>query len=193
MRELLSVFVVVGVMVMLLVGCGSDAVSSDPAGSRTVVSTAVVETETTGTVATEVAEDFTGEALENAILGTWKFSNVAVDGSPRMTLEEYLEVESIDEESDTYKEGTLCRYVFATDGVFYLVGYEDGIDVYECGYWEVRGDTVYVGVDQSTIDTPDFTATLNQGVLEVISGEDTLWMEKESDSQMPPESATIIP
>lgn len=190
MKKLVTLSVAACMAVMLFAGCGNDAASSAPAASEAAVSAAAVETETTETAAPEVAD----EALDQAVLGTWKLSEVAYDGDPRMTLDEYAEAESIAEESEKYKSLTLSCFVFATDGVFYDVEYEDYLSDYRVydGYtWEVRGDTIYVvpkSDGQSTEEEPELTATLNQGKMEVTADNDTIWLVKESDSQTPPES-----
>ena len=178
--------------VMLFAGCGKDAASSAPAASEAGGSAAAAET--TETAAPEVSEAPDEEALDQAVLGTWKFSEVAVDGDARMALDEYAEAESIAEESGDYKSLVMERLVFAADGVFYDAVYEDYLSDYRVydGYtWEIRGDTIYVvpkSDGQSTEEEPYLTVTLNQGELKATNGSVTAWMVKESDSQTPPES-----
>lgn len=192
MKKLVTLSVAACMAVMLFAGCGNDAASSAPAASEAGGSAAAAET--TEAAAPGVSEAPAEEALDQAVLGTWKLSEVAYDGDPRMTLDEYAEAESIAEESEKYKSLTLSCFVFATDGVFYDVEYEDYLSDYRVydGYtWEVRGDTIYVvpkSDGQSTEEEPELTATLNQGKMEVTADNDTIWLVKESDSQTPPES-----
>ena len=192
MKKLVTLSVAACMAVMLFAGCGKDAASSAPAASEAGVSAAAAGT--TEAAAPEVSEAPAEEALDQAVLGTWKFSEVAVDGDARMALDEYAEAESIAEESGDYKSLVMERLIFAADGVFYDAVYEDYLSDYRVydGYtWEVRGDTIYVvpkSDGQSTEEEPYLTVTLNQGELKVTNGSVTAWMVKESDSQTPPES-----
>ena len=187
MKKLVTLSVAACMAVMLFAGCGKDAASSASAASEAGGSAAAAET-------TEAAAPEVSEALDQAVLGTWKFSEVAVDGDARMTLDEYAQAESIAEESGDYKSLIMERLVFAADGVFYDAVYEDYLSDYRVydGYtWEIRGDTIYVvpkSDGQSTEEEPYLTVTLNQGELKVTNGSVTAWMVKESDSQTPPES-----
>lgn len=192
MKKIVTLSVAACMAVMLFAGCGKDAASSAPAASEAGGSAAAAET--TETAAPEVSEAPDEEALDQAVLGTWKFSEVAVDGDARMALDEYAEAESIAEESGDYKSLVMERLVFAADGVFYDAVYEDYLSDYRVydGYtWEIRGDTIYVvpkSDGQSTEEEPYLTVTLNQGELKATNGSVTAWMVKESDSQTPPES-----
>ena len=192
MKKLVTLSVAACMAVMLFAGCGKDAASSAPAASEAGGSAAAAET--TEAAAPEVSEAPAEEALDQAVLGTWKLSEVAYDGDPRMTLDEYTEAESITEESEKYKSLTLSCFVFAADGVFYDVEYVDYLSDYQVydGYtWEVRGDTIYVvpkSDGQSTEEDPYFTATLNQGKMEITEDDSTVWLVKDSDSQTPSES-----
>lgn len=192
MKKIVTLSVAACMAVMLFAGCGKDAASSAPAASEAGGSAAAAET--TETAAPEVSEAPDEEALDQAVLGTWKFSEVAVDGDARMALDEYAEAESIAEESGDYKSLVMERLVFAADGVFYDAVYEDYLSDYQVydGYtWEVRGDTIYVvpkSDGQSTEEDPYFTATLNQGKMEITEDDSTVWLVKDSDSQTPPES-----
>ncbi len=187
MKKLVTLSVAACMAVMLFAGCGKDAASSASAASEAGGSAAAAET-------TEAAAPEVSEALDQAVLGTWKFSEVAVDGDARMTLDEYAQAESIAEESEDYKSLIMERLIFAADGVFYDAVYEDYLSDYRVydGYtWEIRGDTIYVvpkSDGQSTEEEPYLTVTLNQGELKVTNGSVTAWMVKESDSQTPPES-----
>ena len=192
MKKIVTLSVAACMAVMLFAGCGKDAASSAPAASEAGGSAAAAET--TETAAPEVSEAPDEEALDQAVLGTWKFSEVAVDGDARMALDEYAEAESIAEESGDYKSLVMERLVFAADGVFYDAVYEDYLSDYRVydGYtWEIRGDTIYVvpkSDGQSTEEEPYLTVTLNQGELKATNGSVTAWMVNESDSQTPPES-----
>lgn len=192
MKKIVTLSVAACMAVMLFAGCGKDAASSAPAASEAGGSAAAAET--TETAAPEVSEAPDEEALDQAVLGTWKFSEVAVDGDARMALDEYAEAESIAEESGDYKSLVMERLVFAADGVFYDAVYEDYLSDYRVydGYtWEIRGDTIYVvpkSDGQSAEEKPHLTITLNQGELKATNGSVTAWMVKESDSQTPPES-----
>lgn len=192
MKKIVTLSVTACMAVMLFAGCGKDAASSAPAASEAGVSAAAAET--TEAAAPEVSEAPAEEALDQAVLGTWKFSEVAVDGDARMALDEYAEAESIAEESGDYKSLVMERLVFAADGVFYDAVYEDYLSDYRVydGYtWEIRGDTIYVvpkSDGQSAEEKPHLTITLNQGELKATNGSVTAWMVKESDSQTPPES-----
>lgn len=192
MKKIVTLSVAACMAVMLFAGCGKDAASSAPAASEAGVSAAAAET--TEAAAPEVSEAPAEEALDQAVLGTWKFSEVAVDGDARMALDEYAEAESLAEESGDYKSLVMERLVFAADGVFYDAVYEDYLSDYQVydGYtWEIRGDTIYVvpkSDGQSAEEKPHLTITLNQGELKVTNGSVTAWMVKESDSQTPPES-----
>ena len=195
MKKIVTLSVAACMAVMLFAGCGKDAASSAPAASEAAVSAAAVETETTETAAPEVADEAPAEeALDQAVLGTWKISEVAVDGDAWMALDEYAQAESIAEESGDYKSLVMERLIFAADGVFYDAVYEDYLSDYRVydGYtWEIRGDTIYVvpkSDGQSTEEEPYLTVTLNQGELKVTNGSVTAWMVKDSDSQTPPES-----
>ena len=192
MKKIVTLSVAACMAVMLFAGCGKDAASSAAAASEAGVSAAAAET--TEAAAPEVSEAPAEEALDQAVLGTWKFSEVAVDGDARMALDEYAEAESIAEESGDYKSLVMERLVFAADGVFYDAVYEDHLSDYQVydGYtWEIRGDTIYVvpkSDGQSAEEKPHLTITLNQGELKATNGSVTAWMVKESDSQTPPES-----
>lgn len=192
MKKIVTLSVAACMAVMLFAGCGKDAASSAPAASEAGGSAAAAET--TEAAAPEVSEAPAEEALDQAVLGTWKFSEVAVDGDARMALDEYAEAESIAEESGDYKSLVMERLVFAADGVFYDAVYEDYLSDYRVydGYtWEIRGDTIYVvpkSDGQSAEEKPHLTITLNQGELKATNGSVTAWMVKESDSQTPPES-----
>ena len=192
MKKIVTLSVAACMAVMLFAGCGKDAASSAPAASEAGGSAAAAET--TETAAPEVSEAPDEEALDQAVLGTWKFSEVAVDGDARMALDEYAEAESIAEESGDYKSLVMERLVFAADGVFYDAVYEDYLSDYRVydGYtWEIRGDTIYVvpkSDGQSTEEEPYLTVTLNQGELKATNDSVTAWMVKESYSQTPPES-----
>ena len=178
--------------VMLFAGCGKDAGSSAPAASEAAVSAAAVETETTETAAPEVADEAPAEeALDQAVLGTWKLSEVAYDGDPRMTLEEYAEKRGWREDEYEYTLRKGARYTFAEDGTLYYARLSSDHELCTTTFrWELHGDTVYLLDDMygSTIDDAVATVTIDQGKLMISEGSDTNWLVKESDSQTPPES-----
>lgn len=187
MKKLVTISVAACLTVMLFAGCGNDAASSASAASAAAVSAAAVETETTETAAPEVAD----EALDQAVLGTWKLSDVAYDGNPRMTLEEYAEKRGWREDEYEYTHRKNARYTFAEDGTLYYARLSSDHVLCTTKFrWELHGDTVYLLDDMygSTIDDAAGTVTIDQGELVMSAGSDTNWLVKDSDSQTPPES-----
>ena len=189
MKKLVTLSVAACMAVMLFAGCGKDAASSASAASEAGVSAAAAET--TEAAAPEVSEAPAEEALDQAVLGTWKLSEVAYDGDPRMTLDEYAEKRGWREDEYEYTLRKGARYTFAEDGTLYYASLSSDHELCTTTFrWELHGDTVYLLDDMygSTIDDAVATVTIDQGKLMISEGSDTSWLEKDSDSQTPPES-----